>query len=145
MSLLVEFRAEGDPVGAARPRATVRGSHASVYMAPAHRLAEHAVTVVACAAWNGRPALDEAIEVRINAVADRPSRLRRKKDPTGRMWWVGKPDADNVAKLVLDAVVKAGIVVDDTRVVRLVVTKEYAAIVPPETAHVRVEVHTAPA
>lgn len=145
MSLLVEFRAEGDPVGAARPRATIRGRHASVYMAPAHRTAEHTIMLVAREAWNGRPALDEAIEVRINAVAERPARLRRKKDPTGRLWWMGKPDADNIAKLVLDAAVKAGIMVDDTRVVRLVVTKEYAAIVPPETAHVRVEVHTAPA
>ena len=42
-----------------------------------------------------------------------------------------KPDVDNIAKIVLDSIVKARVLVDDNQVVQLVVSKEWAAYGQP--------------
>lgn len=39
------------------------------------------------------------------------------KAGAGRLWHVKKPDADNVAKITLDALVRAGVLEDDCSVV----------------------------
>ena len=146
------FRVDGDPVGAARPRVTVRGSFASAYMPKAHTAAEARIADAARVAFRDlagsqRTPFDEPVAVQIRAVHGRPAALvprprSRKAIPLGRMWRTTKPDADNIAKIVLDGLVKAGVMVDDTRVVRLTVTKEYVAIEPAEGPHVHVEVYT---
>lgn len=46
--------------------------------------------------------------------------------PRARVWPHVKPDADKLARSTLDALVTAGVLVDDARVVALHVTKEYA-------------------
>ena len=74
-----------------------------------------------------RPALDEPVRVNVTLVAARPQRLRRRRDPDGRIpRAVGKPDADNAAKLVMDALVKAMVLRDDTLVCVLHVERWYA-------------------
>jgi Holliday junction resolvase RusA-like endonuclease len=41
--------------------------------------------------------------MRIRALFPRPKRLRRKRDPDGPIVHAQKPDVDNVAKAVMDA------------------------------------------
>jgi Holliday junction resolvase RusA-like endonuclease len=57
----------------------------------------------------------------------RPKRLLRKKDPDGPVLHTAKPDGDNLAKGVLDALTVDGWWTDDSTVSELVVRKEYHA------------------
>lgn len=121
------------PKGAARPRFARAGAHVRTYKADAHALAESRLVLQFRTDWAGRePPLEGPSSVTISAVLPRPKRLKcetREPAPV-------KPDVDNVAKLVLDALVKAGVLADDRHVVDLYVSKVYAA--PGEQAHVQV-------
>lgn len=133
---LLEVVVPGPPVGAARPRVTRGGTH--TYMPPASRAWELRCRALAAAAWTGPP-LDQGVEVEVVQVQPRPQRLRRRQDPLERMWApTGKPDLDNVAKLAMDGLVKAGVLLDDTRVVRLVAMKLHAAMDEEPCTEVRV-------
>ena len=70
---------------------------------------------------------DDLCKAEIVAVFSRPKRLLRKKDPEARMWHGSKPDIDNVAKSVLDSLVMAGVIRDDTQVVFLTARSVYAS------------------
>ena len=80
--------------------------------------------------------VDALLEVWIVAVFARPKRLMRRKDPEGRILHGSPPDADNIAKAVIDALNPW--ITMDQRVARLHVGKVYAAIGEP--AHVEVEI-----
>ena len=142
---LLDVLIPGDPMGAARPRVRVIPGAGpagkgvgQAYMPKAHVEAEMGAMILIRHAWRGQPPLDAAVRVELDVVIARPGRLCRRKDPIGRLWCCSKPDADNVAKLMLDAMTKAGVVVDDTRVVQLVVAKQYCSILPLEQPHVRI-------
>lgn len=79
----------------------------------------------------------EAVMVHVFAVGRRPRDLPKKRG-RGRFWRTTKPDADNVAKAVCDAIVQAGVLRDDTLVGRLVVDSLVAA--DGEAPHVRVRI-----
>lgn len=105
------------PVAAQRPRATIRGGRASVYMAPAHRDAEAVITQVMRAAMRGRVMLDEPIVVVCHAVLPRPSSAP-KRSPGAIEAHTAPEDVDNIAKLAMDAA--SGVLYrDDHRVVGL--------------------------
>lgn len=75
----------------------------------------------------GQPrALCGGVGVHVFAVFPRPQRLRPKRYPDGYVLHDVKPDADNVAKIVLDALGQCGVWVDDAQVTDLRVTKRYA-------------------
>lgn len=57
----------------------------------------------------------------------RPKSLQRKKDPDGVIEHVKKPDADNLAKAVMDAINNLEIWHDDSQVSALTVTKFYTS------------------
>lgn len=167
---LLDVIVPGKPVGAMRPRATIRGVHAGVYNPAKHtntmafaceyfrrgwkRTPEEVEDVRSELAGIGgvsvitvnehRPPLDEPVTVEMDAIMERPRSLlkeptrRSAGSPRRRIPCVSKPDASNVAKLYEDALVRAGVLRDDSRVVRLVITKMYAAI--GEQPHVRVRV-----
>ncbi len=119
----------GAPQGARRHRAAKRGAQVVTFHDDDHVAAEACIVREALTAWNAiefRPPLDEPVVVEIETHHARPKRLRRQMDRgTGALPYQGKPDADNVAKLVLDALTKARVWVDDTRVARLVVERLY--------------------
>jgi Holliday junction resolvase RusA-like endonuclease len=135
---VLRFAVGGRPVGASRPRVAA----GRAYMPAGHVSAEGHIAGAAHAAWveawwvmaapfsrDARPAsLDEPVRVDVVLVAARPQRLCRKRDPDGRIPRArGKPDADNAAKLVMDALVKALVLRDDTLVCVLHVERWYAA------------------
>jgi len=117
--------------GAARPRAGKRGSHTVIYMPGEHVAAERSLALTMqgaaeFAAW-GRLMRPGVCSVTILIVTARPQAENAKKWPNGRYFVRGKPDADNVAKLVLDAGTQAGLWEDDTQVAELVVRRVRAA------------------
>lgn len=126
MTLRLRVQVLGKPRGAQRPRAYVRGKHASVYTADEHAAAEARIVATVAGRWSGQPPLDEPVELWIVAWHTPPKARRRKRDANSpALPYTGKPDADNLAKLVMDAMTRAGVWVDDTRVHRLVVERWY--------------------
>lgn len=110
-------------------RAAMVGGHARVVQDAGVRA--HQTTVAAMAAQyrprqDGQPVqLSEPVSVRIVAVIARPKRLMGSKWPSGRIWCGSRPDADNLAKSVLDGLRDWW--TDDSIVAELLVQKLYAA------------------
>lgn len=111
----------GEPVGKGRPR-FVRAT-GRTYTPSATRAWE----ITAVAIMRQPSPLDGPLRVEVTAIKRRPKRLERKADPEGLLWRTTKPDADNVAKAVLDAATKANIWHDDAQVAELCVRSLYAA------------------
>ena len=88
-------------------------------------------------AEQGERFFDGPISVHIAAVFALPKSKERKRDPVPEQWHTSKPDADNIAKSILDAL--NGIAFkDDSQVARLTVFKWTAA--QGEPARVDVEI-----
>ena len=114
---LLDCTIPGQPIGKGRPLFARRG--AGVVTRTPDRTAawEHLAAEYLRAAWRQAPiARDVPVVVEVVALFDRPQRLRgtkrRPADPE-RLPHVGKPDADNVSKIALDALVLAGVLEDD--------------------------------
>ena len=71
--------------------------------------------------------LDGPLAVTMGFAFPRPAKLMRRKDPEGEIMHTAKPDADNAAKAVLDALTQIGLWHDDAQVCALRVTKAYHA------------------
>lgn len=137
------------PLGKGRPRATVQGGRARVYTPTLTADWEHfaalelrAAYVNACAPVAANQ-MSGPLGCEIVAVFPRTAELLRKvkagyKYPTWRLPHAVKPDADNVAKSVLDAVEKAGIILDDKQIALLTVGKHYAMIHEEPRVEVRI-------
>lgn len=129
MSITLSFDVIGPPQGARRHRAAGRGGRVVTFHSDDHLDAEAAIIREAMTAWHAsafRAPLDEPVLVRIETWHARPKRLQRRQDRGSRPTpYRGKPDADNIAKLVLDGITKAGVWKDDTCVADLHVTRRY--------------------
>lgn len=115
----VTFWVEGVPVAKGRARITTRGGSPRAYTPARTRDYEARVREAAVAAMAGAPPFSGPLAARIDAswpaLQSGPKALRSAA-PTSR------PDADNVAKAILDAL--NGVVYrDDAQVVRLTVNK----------------------
>ena len=137
------------PLGKGRPRATVQGGRARVYTPTATADWEHFAALELRAAFLDGCAPEAAnymagpLGCEIVAVFPRTAELLRKvkagyKYPTWRLPHAVKPDADNVAKSVLDAIEKAGIILDDKQIALLTVGKHYAMIHEEPRVEVRI-------
>lgn len=119
---MVQFVVPGDPVAKGRPRVTMRGKHAHAYTPKKTVAFENKVALFAQDA--GVERIDGPVCLNVVAIFARPNRLRRKKDPDGRMPCALRADVDNIAKAVADGL--NGIAyADDKQVHRLVVSKYY--------------------
>lgn len=123
----IVFFARGEPKGQPRPRAFARNGIVRVYDPGT---AEGWKSQIAMAA---KPHIPEepmlgTFSVAIHAVFSRPKAHRRANGqvkPTAPCYHVTKPDCDNVAKAVLDALTTVGMWRDDRQVARLTVDKVY--------------------
>ena len=116
------------PRGASRPRAARGGGR--VYMPPEHRAWMDAAVTMLREQRRGDPIL---VPVCVEVLAywpipkARPAWCDREtwknRAATSGVAYATKPDADNVAKIVLDALVDAGVLSDDRLVVELHVVK----------------------
>jgi Holliday junction resolvase RusA-like endonuclease len=123
----LSFYAQGIPKGQPRVRAFRRGNHAAVYDPGTAKAWKTEVKAGLLRYWDHKP-FTGPLSVSIYFGMPRPKahylsggRLRH-ESPT---WHTAKPDVDNLAKAVLDALVDAQVFKDDALVVRLHVTKRY--------------------
>ena len=132
------FIIQGNPRGQGRPRATVRGRHASVYEAKEDTMYKQnlAAQVVA-----QRPHFIGAgipVEVEAHFYLSRPQAHFGAKGLKPRYEDarpLGKPDVDNMIKAIKDAV-KGIVWHDDSQVFRVTGEKHYADTAP----HITIEV-----
>jgi Holliday junction resolvase RusA-like endonuclease len=86
---------------------------------------------------NEHRTIDGPVAVTLLFLFPRPIRLRWKKRPMPREPHTSKPDIENLAKAVLDALTSV-LFLDDAQVCRLVIEKHYAAADEPVGVHIEV-------
>ena len=134
--MIVCFTVPGEARGQGRPRATVRGSHASVYEREEDRSYKGLVQFHAMSEMRRQgltvpaEAPDKGYRVSIVVVKAVPrtfTKRRRAAALSGAIAPRTKPDLDNIAKIYLDAL--NGVVWrDDAAVTELTVTKAYGEV-----------------
>lgn len=136
----VRFFAPGDPKGQPRPRAFVRKMGAQfvarVYDAGTAEGWKGSVALVAREVLSGR-SFGGPLAVELTFYFRRPKGHVNSKGmlkPAAPRFHTSKPDADNAAKAVLDALTQLGAWSDDSQVSDLRVRKEYAAPSDPAGA-----------
>ena len=135
----IEFFVPGAPVGKGRPRAVRRGAGVVMFTPEKTVGYEGLVAATAAAALAGNALAHQLLDGPLNAVLEMRfpvpaswSKAKRARALAGVEWHTSKPDADNVAKAILDAC--NGVVFrDDSQIVMLTATKEFS-----ETPGVRV-------
>lgn len=117
---MITFEVPGDPVAKGRPRATRQGR----FYTPEKTVRyESTVALFASQAMEGRQTLAGPLTLEIEATFQWPLSWGEKK--RARMpFKTSKPDLDNVAKAVADAM-NGVVYLDDAAVVRLAATKKY--------------------
>ena len=120
---MISFTVPGEPVPQPRPRVSTRGGFARAYVPAKHPVHAYRQAVALAAKLAGLGTITEPIRVCVVSVFERP-----KSHVTGRgvvkatAPRVPRPDVDNIAKAVLDAL---GDFFDDTLVESLQVSKSY--------------------
>ena len=133
----IDFTVPTVPVAQPRPKAASHAGVAHVYgAATGHAIHAFKATCVLAAsgAYSGAQ-LEGPLSVVLEFVMPRP-KMPKKSNP-GRINRTVKPDCDNLAKSVLDAL-SGRLFVDDKQVTCLVVSKQAAAV--DELPHVRVRI-----
>lgn len=110
----------GVPIGQPRPRAMAFGGRARVYN-PKHPVDAYKAAVAFAAQQAGVPVTDGPVVVHVTAYFPYP-KSTPKKHLIDLRWHTKKPDADNIAKAVLDAL---SCWRDDSQVASLVVWKRF--------------------
>jgi Holliday junction resolvase RusA-like endonuclease len=121
--MAITFSVPGDPVPQPRPRVSTRGGFARAYVPAKHPVHEYRTQIAAAARDAGLEETGEPLSVVIDAVFARPKSHLRKSGVKPDAPKLPRPDVDNLAKAVLDAL--QDVVGDDTNVARLVVEKSY--------------------
>jgi crossover junction endodeoxyribonuclease RusA len=125
----IEFFTQGTPKGQPRPKAFSRGGHAGVYDPGT---ANEWKLLIRHEAQKNAPEskFSGPVRVTIHFYLPRPKAHFLKSGLRGDapVWVEKKPDADNLAKAVMDALTDLGSYwADDSQVTQLHVTKRYAS------------------
>lgn len=119
----ITFHVDGNPVPQPRPRVSTRGGFAKAYVPAKHPVHEYRDRVAHAARAAGLTRGDRPVTVEINATFGRPRSHYLKAGVKASAPELPRPDCDNVAKAVLDAL--QDVIGDDTRVAKLVVEKAW--------------------
>jgi Holliday junction resolvase RusA-like endonuclease len=123
MTASLHITIPGQPIGKGRPRF---GNGRTFTPTKTRSWEAAAVGHIRAQVCRGNP-IAGPVSVSITAFFERPKRMLTRKWPDKNEWHTAKPDADNVAKIVCDALQLAGVIEDDAAVCRMVVYKFYAA------------------
>ena len=121
--MAITFSVPGDPVPQPRPRVSTAGGFARAYVPKQHPVHAYRQAVAAAARAAGLTQTGDPLNVVIDAVFRRPKSHLNKAGVKATAPTLPRPDVDNVAKAVLDAL--QDVIGDDTNVSRLVVEKSY--------------------
>jgi Holliday junction resolvase RusA-like endonuclease len=119
----VSFTVAGQPVPQPRPRVSTAGGFARAYVPGKHPVHAYREAIAAAARAAGLTTTGEVLNVVIDAVFERPKSHMRKAGVKADAPKLPRPDVDNIAKAVLDAL--QDFMGDDSLVGRLVVEKSY--------------------
>ena len=119
----VSFTVAGQPVPQPRPRVSTAGGFARAYVPGKHPVHAYREAIAAAARGAGLTQTGEVLNVVIDAVFERPKSHMRKAGVKPDAPKLPRPDVDNLAKAVLDAL--QDVMGDDSLVGRLVVEKSY--------------------
>lgn len=128
MTSPLTFSMNGLPRGQGRPRATIRGDHASVYKAGPDRKYEASVAKVARKAMGDRPPMLGALQIALRFRLPIPrshTKAVRIAMAAGEIAPTTKPDLSNLVKAIEDGM-NTIVFVDDAQIVRAVTSKIYA-------------------
>lgn len=115
----------GEPVAMGRPRAGKYGMYTPTRSKK--YLEDHLEPTREKYSKSNLAPLEGPLKVHIVFIFSRPQRLTRKKDPDSRIWKVTKPDIDNLCKMILDLLTKAGAWEDDKQIVSVEAEKYYCS------------------
>jgi Holliday junction resolvase RusA-like endonuclease len=121
--MAITFTVEGDPVPQPRPRVSTRGGFGRAYVPSTHPVHAYRRALASTARAAGLSLTAEPLNVVIDAVFVRPKSHLNKAGIKPTAPKLPRPDVDNIAKAVLDAL--QDVIGDDTLVQRLVVEKSY--------------------
>ena len=116
---------KGKPKPQPRPRAVARGGFARVYNP---KTADDWKTAIKTG-FKGKSIKANALAITLDFKMPRPKihfNYRGELKTSAPRFHTKKPDVDNLAKAVLDALVDVKVFSDDSIVTQLIVTKEYA-------------------
>ena len=119
----VSFTVAGQPVPQPRPRVSTAGGFARAYVPGKHPVHAYREAIAAAARAAGLTTTGEVLNVVIDAVFERPKSHMNKAGVKSTAAKLPRPDVDNLAKAVLDAL--QDVMGDDSLVGRLVVEKSY--------------------
>ena len=126
---VVSFTVPGQPVAKGRARISTFGSHVRSYTPEKTRRYENQVSAYAAEAMRNMPLMGGPVEVVVDAhmlVPKSWSLKKRLAAIAGQIKPTTKPDLDNIVK-ALDGM-NGIVVVDDSQIVKLTATKQYAEI-----------------
>lgn len=133
---MISFFVAGTPKAQPRPRATIRGKHASIYDCGTANEWKYKVAMKLREVVEklGIEPTDKPVVLYIGLQIARPKSHYYQSakhfgmlKPNATRWHTSKPDADNFAKAIMDAINDSHLVWrDDSQVCFLQTTKEYA-------------------
>ena len=127
MSAAIYFVVPGQPQGKGRPRASSRGGFVRMYTPAATLAYETQIARLAEIARGDWPVMATPMSLRVVAHHPIPISWSKRKQQLALDGELvpGKPDLDNVAKAVLDAL-NGVVYADDKQVIKLVAEKKYS-------------------
>jgi len=123
MQTAVTFTVPGDPVPQPRPRVSTVGGFARAYVPKDHAVHPYRQAVALGARLAGLGQVTSPVGVIVDAVFARPKSHMNKSGVKATAPALPRPDVDNIAKAVLDAL--QDVMGDDTNVARLTVEKSW--------------------
>ena len=125
---VVKFSVEGVPVGKGRPKFARRGNFVQAYTPTKTKTYEQQVADAARVAMGAKLRTMEPVQLNMDIFVPIPkswSKIKRARALNGVEYPTTKPDIDNVAKAVFDAM--NGIVFqDDKQIINHCITKRYS-------------------
>lgn len=136
MNFSIKITIPGRIGGKGRPKFTTRGGFARAYTPAKTRSTEAMVREFGAQAMDGRPPIEGPVGLTM-AIIQAPAVSWSKKKRAGAFWVTGKPDIDNIVKLVGDSL-NSIVWRDDAQISAFHVERRYSTT-EPERVEISIE------